>query len=70
LRLQQCKTNHRLFDKYGPVVRIGPNKVIFKDFTSMRSIYSVHKFDKSTFYKSLLTYVYLVFDTILAHKPI
>ncbi|KAG2073384.1 cytochrome P450 [Suillus decipiens] len=55
LRLQQCKTNHRLFDKYGPVVRIGPNKVIFKDLTSMRSIYSVYKFDKSTFYKSLLT---------------
>ncbi|KAH7887261.1 cytochrome P450 [Phlebopus sp. FC_14] len=55
LRLQQCKTNHRLFEEYGPVVRVGPNKVVFKDITSMRSIYSVHKFDKSKFYKSLLT---------------
>ncbi|KAF9226991.1 cytochrome P450 [Gyrodon lividus] len=55
LRLQQCKINHRLFEEYGPVVRVGPNKVIFKDITSMRSIYSVHKFDKSKFYKSLLT---------------
>ncbi|KIJ69700.1 hypothetical protein HYDPIDRAFT_77913 [Hydnomerulius pinastri MD-312] len=55
LRLQQCKTNHRLFEEYGPVVRVGPSKVIFKDITSMRSIYSVHKFDKSKFYKGLLT---------------
>lgn len=57
LRLQQCKTNHRLFEEYGPVVRVGPNKVIFKDITSMRSVYSIHKFDKSTFYKSFLTFV-------------
>lgn len=57
LRLQQCKTNHRLFEEYGPVVRVGPNKVIFKDITSMRSVYSIHKFDKSKFYKSLLTCV-------------
>lgn len=70
LRLQQCKTNHRLFEKYGPVVRIGPNKVIFKDLTSMRSVYSVYKFDKSTFYKSLLTCVCLVFDAILAYESI
>ncbi|KAF8432982.1 cytochrome P450 [Boletus edulis BED1] len=55
LRLQQCKTNHRLFEEYGPVVRVGPNKVIFKDITSMRSVYSIYKFDKSRFYKSLLT---------------
>ncbi|KAN0096956.1 Cytochrome P450 [Tylopilus felleus] len=55
LRLQQCKINHRLFEEYGPVVRVGPQKVIFKDITSMRSVYSIHKFDKSKFYKSLLT---------------
>ncbi|KAG8219070.1 putative lysophospholipase [Butyriboletus roseoflavus] len=55
LRLQQCKTNHQLFEEYGPVVRVGPKKVIFKDITSMRSVYSIHKFDKSKFYKSLLT---------------
>jgi hypothetical protein len=57
LRLQQCKTIQKLFQVYGPVVRVGPNKVVFRDLTSMRSVYSVHKFDKSTYYKSLLTYV-------------
>ncbi|EGO02344.1 hypothetical protein SERLA73DRAFT_178240 [Serpula lacrymans var. lacrymans S7.3] len=55
LRLQQCKTVQRLFEDYGPVVRIAPNKVVFRDITTMRSVYLVHKFDKSTFYKSLLT---------------
>ncbi|THH31367.1 hypothetical protein EUX98_g2801 [Antrodiella citrinella] len=54
-RLQQCTTIQALFEKYGPVVRIGPNKVAFCDFTTMRSVYCVHKFDKSTYYKSLLT---------------
>jgi len=55
LRLQQCKTVDKLFQVYGPVVRVGPNKIVFRDVTSMRSVYSVHKFDKSTYYKSLLT---------------
>jgi hypothetical protein len=55
LRLQQCKTIEKLFQKYGPVVRVGPNKVAFCDVSSMRNVYSVHKFDKSTYYKSLLT---------------
>jgi len=27
----------------------------------MRNVYSIHKFDKSNYYKSLLTYVYVVF---------
>ncbi|KAF8886937.1 cytochrome P450 [Infundibulicybe gibba] len=45
LRLEQCKTVQNLFEIYGPVVRVGPNK----------SVYSVHKFDKSPYYKSLLT---------------
>ncbi|OBZ70132.1 hypothetical protein A0H81_09810 [Grifola frondosa] len=58
VRLQQCKTVQTLFDKYGPVVRVGPNKVIFLDVTTMRSVYCVHKFDKSTYYKSLLTLVF------------
>lgn len=55
LRLQQCKTIENLFQKYGPVVRVGPNKIAFRDVSSMRNVYSVHKFDKSTYYKSLLT---------------
>ncbi|KAF6751527.1 cytochrome P450 [Ephemerocybe angulata] len=55
LRLRQCKTVQQLFEIYGPVVRIGPNKVAFCDLSSMRNVYSVYKFDKSTYYKSLLT---------------
>ncbi|KAJ4463772.1 cytochrome P450 [Lentinula edodes] len=44
-----------LFEKYGPIVRVSPNKVFFNDLTSTKSIYSVHKFDKSEYYKSLVT---------------
>ncbi|KAJ6552267.1 cytochrome P450 [Mycena vulgaris] len=55
LRLQQCKTIHALFETYGPVVRIAPNKVAFCDLGAMKSVYSTWKFDKSDYYKSLLT---------------
>jgi hypothetical protein len=55
LRLRQCKTIDELFRIYGPVVRVGPNKVVFRDLSTMRIVYSTHKFDKSTYYKSLLT---------------
>ncbi len=58
-RLQQCMTIQALFERYGPVVRVGPNKVVFCDMTTMRSVYCVHKFDKSPFYKALLTSVFL-----------
>lgn len=58
VRLQQCRTVQDLFEKYGPVVRIGPNKVAFCDLTTMRSVYCVHKFDKSDYYKSFLTCVF------------
>ncbi len=54
-RLQQCMTVQALFERYGPVIRVGPNKVVFCDLTTMRSVYFVHKFDKSPFYKALLT---------------
>ena len=55
LRLQQCKTIHDLFQYYGPVVRVGPNKLVFSDVMTTKSVYAVHKFDKSQYYKSLLT---------------
>ncbi|KAI0658588.1 cytochrome P450 [Cubamyces menziesii] len=54
-RLQQCKTVQALFERYGPVVRVGPNKVVFCDLTTTRRVYSINKFDKSPFYKALLT---------------
>ena len=60
-RLQQCMTVQALFERYGPVVRVGPNKVVFCDLTTMRAVYCVHKFDKSPFYKALLTYVAVTF---------
>ncbi|KAF7975601.1 hypothetical protein HWV62_9173 [Athelia sp. TMB] len=62
-RLQQCKTVEQLFSTYGPVVRVGPNKVVFKDASSVKSVYSMHKFDKTTFYKSVQTM------TTLEHTP-
>ncbi|KAK6974348.1 cytochrome P450 [Favolaschia claudopus] len=55
LRLEQCKTIHALFQTYGPVVRIAPNKVVFCDSGATKSVYSTWKFDKSDYYKSLLT---------------
>lgn len=63
LRLQQCKIIHQLFEIYGPVVRVGPNKVVFKDLTTSKSVYAVHRFDKSPYYKSLLTYECSLFPT-------
>ncbi|KAH9179522.1 cytochrome P450 [Lactarius sanguifluus] len=55
LRLQQCRTIHTLFEVYGPVVRVGPNKVVFNDLSTTKNVYSLLKFDKSAYYKSLLT---------------
>jgi hypothetical protein len=68
LRLQQCKTVHALFEKYGPVVRVGPNKIAFCDLASMRTVYSVHKFDKSEYYKSLLTFVAMLAPLFLSSE--
>jgi hypothetical protein len=58
LRLQQCRIIDSLFAKYGPVVRVGPNKVVFNDLPTTRNVYSILKFDKSTYYKSLLTFAF------------
>jgi hypothetical protein len=59
VRLRQCKRVQELFETYGPVVRVGPNKVVFRDLSTTRNVYSVYKFDKSSYYKSLLTCVFL-----------
>jgi len=60
LRLQQCRIIDSLFAKYGPVVRVGPNKVVFNDLTTSRNVYSILKFDKSKYYKSLLTFAFFL----------
>ncbi|KAK7453494.1 hypothetical protein VKT23_011771 [Stygiomarasmius scandens] len=69
VRLEQCKVIHSLFEKYGPVVRVGPNKVVFNDLSTMRNVYSIHKFDKSDYYKSLLTNENDHAMTTLEHAP-
>ncbi|TFK84797.1 cytochrome P450 [Polyporus arcularius HHB13444] len=53
-RLQQNSAIHALFQRYGPVVRIGPRRVVFCDRDAMKTVYSVHRLDKSNFYKALL----------------
>ncbi|KAI0303911.1 cytochrome P450 [Russula brevipes] len=69
LRLQQCRTIDTLFKVYGPVVRVGPNKVVFNDFSTTKNVYSVLKFDKSAYYKSLLTNDNDHAMTTLPHTP-
>ncbi|TRM67586.1 cytochrome P450 [Schizophyllum amplum] len=54
-RLQQCMTVHELFAKYGPVVRVGPNRLVFKDMAGIKAVYSVYKFDKGPAYKGIRT---------------
>ncbi|KAJ6554159.1 cytochrome P450 [Mycena capillaripes] len=51
MRFKQTSTIHELFQVYGPVVRVGPNKVAFCDLAGMRDVYLDHKFPKnSAFY--------------------
>ncbi|KIK50957.1 hypothetical protein GYMLUDRAFT_234401 [Collybiopsis luxurians FD-317 M1] len=69
VRLEQCKVVHSLFEKYGPVVRVGPNKVFFNDLSSTKNVYTIHKFDKSEYYKSLLTNNNDHAMTTLEHAP-
>ena len=60
LCMQQCKSVHALFDMYGNVVQIGPNKVVFQDLDSMRSMYSVLKFNKSKYYRFFFLYALII----------
>ena len=54
LRLRQCQIIHGLFEVYGPVVRIGPRRVAFYDVAGVKSVYCVHRLDKSDLYKMAL----------------
>ncbi|KLO04572.1 cytochrome P450 [Schizopora paradoxa] len=56
LRLQRCRAIDGLLRKYGPIVRVAPNKVIFNDVPTTKLVYGVSaKLDKSEFYSSLKT---------------
>ncbi|KAL1702299.1 cytochrome P450 [Schizophyllum commune] len=54
LRLRQCQIIHCLFEVYGPVVRIGPRRVAFNDVAGVKSVYCLHRLDKSDLYKMAL----------------
>ena len=56
-RFIQCDTLHTLFEQYGPIVRVGPRRVVFCDRDTMKSVYCVNKLHKSTFYMALRTCV-------------
>ena len=56
-RFRQCDALHALFERYGPVVRVGPTRVVFRDWAAMKSVYCVHKLPKSSFYQALVAYV-------------
>lgn len=62
LQFRQCKVIHELFEIYGPVVRIGPGKVAFKDLGAGKVVYGGSiggaRFEKSDWYKSLMTFVW------------
>ncbi|KZT37327.1 cytochrome P450 [Sistotremastrum suecicum HHB10207 ss-3] len=56
LSLRQFRGVDALLKKYGPVVRIGKNKVVFLDVQALKTVYGVTaKFDKSDFYQRFLT---------------
>ena len=62
LRLRRCRAVDDLFKTYGPIVRAAPNKVFFLDVPTMKHVYGASaKLSKSSFYKSLLTYVLAYF---------
>ena len=61
LRFRRCRAINELLQKYGHIVRVAPNKVIFLDTTAMKSVYGVgSKLNKSAFYKCFMTYVAFV----------
>lgn len=65
LRLRRCRAINDLLHKYGPIVRVAPNKVVFLDAPTMKTVYGVSsRLNKSIFYKSLVTYVVYIFRSI------
>ncbi|KAF7322331.1 Cytochrome P450 [Mycena chlorophos] len=48
----QTPVIQQMMEKYGPIVRIAPNKVVFRDAESVKEVYLVRKFDKSEVYRN------------------
>ena len=66
-RLERCRTIQTLFERYGPIVRVGPRRVAFCDRDALKRVYCIDKLGKSTFYKMLLVYVLVIFDPHSLH---
>ncbi|EJD03454.1 cytochrome P450 [Fomitiporia mediterranea MF3/22] len=70
LRLRRCRAINDLLLKYGPIIRVAPNKVIFLDAPTMKVVYGVSsKLSKTMFYKSLTTNANDHAMTTLEHGP-
>ena len=54
LRMRQSRAVQSVFDVYGPIVRVAPNRVAYVDVVSNKRIYSNPKFPKGIFYKGML----------------
>ncbi|KAJ9615983.1 hypothetical protein H2204_014198 [Knufia peltigerae] len=51
--LKKCGTIHQCFTQYGPIVRIGPNKIAINDIDMIKPVYGVGtRFVKSTWYET------------------
>ncbi|KAJ3000243.1 hypothetical protein NUW54_g6819 [Trametes sanguinea] len=59
-KFMQVTIVHDLFRRYGPIVRIGPRRIVIRDHATMKSVYCVNKLHKSTFYKALIAYALLL----------
>ncbi|KAI0327041.1 cytochrome P450 [Cubamyces sp. BRFM 1775] len=53
-QFKQCGALHSMLQRYGPIVRVGPRKVVFCDTGAIKSVYCVNKLHKSSFYKALV----------------
>lgn len=54
LRSRQSRAVQSLFEIYGPIVRIAPNRVAYLDVASNKRIYNSSKFPKGVFYRGFL----------------
>ncbi|EJD53380.1 cytochrome P450 [Auricularia subglabra TFB-10046 SS5] len=52
LRFRRTASVHELFKQYGPVVRVGSNRVVFNEAAVVKELYRTHKFRKTPFYEN------------------
>ncbi|KZV73892.1 cytochrome P450 [Peniophora sp. CONT] len=69
LRIRQSRAVQSLFEVYGPIVRVAPNRIAYLDVSSNKRIYNSSKFPKGIFYKGLLTNDNDHAMTLLEHGP-